>query len=682
MNFLRKLFGQKSPAPSPAPGTPAHASASVPAADSSSQGPAPSPRPPEDSIRVHDAYGREIQISKTDWRTKVLPEQLAKIRAQPDQLAALVAQSLRDGFAAEVLDSAAHLAATDGNAERGHVLHAAALLALDKPAEAEAVLRAFLEKRGETGLALSNLAKARAAQSDQDGALDLLWRALSLDPNQDQALAWFAAHHREKSGDAGALDAFRRVAGLPDSWRARLWLARDRLAQRDLTAALKLYDEVLDRAPRPVPADLLQQMSGDLGNHAHLPELLQLAAPYYDVAKHGLPSGLNILKAYHDLGQLDAARRFLDRLYAAQRPDWKQALAFWDAEIAKSRLAVDATPPAAPRPVTGASSPLGTPSPASASAPSQTSAPRPPSPAKLEVTLLAVEGPVWLPPDSPAAELFAAKADDAPLVAFLGASAEVEPPSGQPGQPRLADGPGRLSRALPLYLAEQTELSTPALARTLVPWLVKPRPGFILGGVPWDDATASRHARAVVPDDAADYLVVTHLRCVAEPWTIELRLVRTIDAACLATASVACPPSDPGQALPLLTSTLHELLSTHADIACAVQAPGSSLSAPGSDYLLRLEQLLAVRTAGIEPTRSPLNGEREILDGQLRLCLEHPENLPVRLVFAHTLKSMKRVRPDILPEFQGRAELLQKEKPLPEPAQSVVSRLLAETFAD
>ena len=202
VNFFRKLFGQKpaSDVPSaPAPSAPDHAAAPGDQPSAENAGP--------DSIRVHDAYGREISIPKADWREKVLPEQLAKIRDQPDQLAGLVAQSLRDGFAAEILDSAAHLAATDRDPERGHVLHAAALLDLNRAPEAEAVLHAFAAKHGETALSLANLAKARAAQGDAASAVDLLWRALSLDPNQDHALAWFAAHHRETRGPAAALDA-------------------------------------------------------------------------------------------------------------------------------------------------------------------------------------------------------------------------------------------------------------------------------------------------------------------------------------------------------------------------------------------------------------------------------------------------------------------------------------------
>ena len=71
----------------------------------------------------------------------------------------------------------------------------------------------------------------------------------------------------------------------------------------------------------------------------------------------------------------------------------------------------------------------------------------------------------------------------------------------------------------------------------------------------------------------------------------------------------------------------------------------------------------------------------EALDGQLGLCLEQPESVSARLLFAHTLRAMKRVRPDILPEFRERVELLQKEKPLAEPAHAVAARVIADAFA-
>lgn len=302
-----------------------------------------------------------------------------------------------------------------------------------------------------------------------------------------------------------------------------------------------------------------------------------------------------------------------------------------------------------------------------------------PTPVKIETTLLTIDGPVWLPGDSPAIELCPVKPDDAPAIAFLGGSAELLPPD-RSGRAPLAEVASRLSRALPLYLAEQIEFRTEALTRTHVSWLVKPAPGFILGGQNWDDATAARHVRAASPDDPADYVVILHLVCTAEPWSIELRLVRTIDGSCLGTATARCPSSDPAQALPGLTRDLLDLLATHAEVPASA-APDDLLPVPGSAYLLRLEQLLAVRTAALPGAAGTVRGEGEILEGQLQLCLDQPASVPVRLLFAHTLRALKAVRPAALADYRIRVEQLEKDHPLAEPAQSVVARVCAEAFA-
>ena len=112
-----------------------------------------------------------------------------------------------------------------------------------------------------------------------------------------------------------ALDFARcRVAALPGSWRARIWLAHAALKSRNLESALAFYRESLSRAPQPAPGDLLMQLSGDLGNAGHLPEILQLVGPHFVPAIHGLPVGNNLIKAHVDLGQSDAARRIVNQL--------------------------------------------------------------------------------------------------------------------------------------------------------------------------------------------------------------------------------------------------------------------------------------------------------------------------------------------------------------------------------
>src|SRR5690606_12199690 len=119
----------------------------------------------------------------------------------------------------------------------------------------------------------------------------------------------------DRDGEAAYFDAYRRVAALPGAWRPQMWLARDALDRRALDEALTLYHEALERAPRPVLTDLLMQLSGDLGNHAHLPELLELTTPHFDVTVHGITVGNNLIKARLDLGQIEAAQGLVESLY-------------------------------------------------------------------------------------------------------------------------------------------------------------------------------------------------------------------------------------------------------------------------------------------------------------------------------------------------------------------------------
>jgi hypothetical protein len=407
-----------------------------------------------------------------------------------------------------------------------------------------------------------------------------------------------------------------------------------------------LYQEALGRVVKPVPWELLHQMSGDLGNAGHLPEILQLVEPQFDAQSHGLLVGNNLLKARLDLGQMDAARRILDQLYAVKRPDWKEHLSYWDTELAKARLAVNAKD----------------------------------SKELTNVALLTIDGPVWLKPDSPAAELFPAKSAEATTIAFLVCSTEIATNSKRVQQ-QMADTPGRLSRALPLFWAEQVEFGSEARAQTLVPWVADNAPGFVLGGVPWKDEDAANYARQ--GEIKNDYIVTAHLKPNAEPWAMDVRLIRTIDAKCLGTLSGSFPSAKPEEGIPALAQQLLVLLREQAEVEPVPDPP--LYQVPGAPhfayYLLRLEQLLAVRCAGMDGVPSGfLSGEREIIDGNLQLCLDFPQNVGARILLAQTLLAMKKPRPDILPEFKDKLLLLQKEKPLPEPAHGVVQRMLNEVL--
>lgn len=639
MSFFKKLFGGGKPSKPPGP---AEERLALLAKVTPPKDPAQDPN----MIRAYDNYGRELFISKDEWRKNVLPGSIQSQWNNPDQLYGVILGALNDGFRADVVEAARQLYKIDTDTLRGACVWGIVLMEEDRLDEAEKVFRDYSSRYGEAGVILTNLAKVYTRRKDDTQAEQILWRGLEMDPNQDNGFGWYAVIHRERGGEEAGLAAMLRVAALPGSWRAQLWLARTALKSKDLERALALYRESLSRAPRPAPGDLLMQISGDLGNAGHLPVILQLVEPHFDPATHGLQVGNNLIKAHLDFGQSDAARRIVNQLYALKRPDWKENLSFWDTELAKARVGLAL----------------------------------PETPQSIQVAMLSIQGPVWLKPESPAAELFPAKSLDGPTICFLGSTAEVATNSKRVQQ-QLSDAPGRLSRAVPLFLAEAVEFGSNARMQTLVPWIVGDTPGFVLGGVPWTDEDAANYARQ--GETKSDFAVVTHLKPNADPWTLDLRLIRTIDGKCVGTLETSFPMARPEEGLPGLARQLLTLLAQQADVEpspapAAYQIP----AAPDfANYLLRLEQLLAVRCGSMEGVPSVfLNCEREILEGNLQLCLAHPGNVPVRILLAQTLLAMKRVRPDILPEFAEQLALLQKEHPLTEPAQAVMQRLFNEVL--
>lgn len=151
--------------------------------------------------------------------------------------------------------------------------------------------------------------------------------------------------------------------------------------------------------------------------------MLNFTEPRFVPKIHGLSVGNNLIKAHLDLGQIDAAKTILNELYPLERSDWNTQLSSWDTEIAKTTISRLEAEPMGP----------------------------------LEVGFLTVEVPVLLNPTSPNAPLFVPKVATEPVICLLGFSAEM---SGDvKAGPQMPDLPGRFSRALPLFLAEQGDTS-------------------------------------------------------------------------------------------------------------------------------------------------------------------------------------------------------------------------------
>jgi tetratricopeptide (TPR) repeat protein len=598
-------------------------------------------------IRVFDEFGRELFISKEQWRTNVLPGTLKTNWNHPDKLYNLIVGSLNDGFFADVLTAAKHLYSIDPSRARGACIYGVVLIKNNRLDEAESVFRSHMERQGEDGYVLTNLAKVYAARNEPQKVVDTLWRALEIDPNQENGLAWYGSLYSEKSGGRGWSQALVRVAALPGSWRAQIWLAREGLEAKSLETALAHYNQALSRIGDRVPPDVLMQISGDLGKHGYLKESIQLAEPRFVPEVHGLAVGNNLIKAHLDLGQLEDARKILDQLYGLKHPDYKQNLSFWDTEIAKARIARSASP----------------------------------NESQLQISMVTIEGPVWLKSTSTESELFAEKQSDVPIIAFLGSTVEQPQTSGAISR-QIADAPGRISRALSLFLAEQVWFRTNAGVRTLVPFVISEPRGFMLSGVPWQDQEAAKYS--LQDTVGVGFVVVTHIRCATATWSIDMRVIRSGDHEVLAKLSASFEAGKPEDAIPDLAERLVSSLSVVT--STQIQKPSQMYSVPAGAqfpfYLLRLEQLLATRLAAMKGTGSTfLNGEREILDGNIQLCVDCPDNVGTRILLAKTALAMKIVRPELMQEFHDKIILLNRKKPLSEPAKGALERMFNEAFA-
>lgn len=248
------------------------------------------------------------------------------------------------------------------------------------------------------------------------GIFDRLLGKRSEEPTPDEATRSASV---SESSDDGSTAAAGNV--MP-----RLIEAREKLEAKDLEGARAIYEEVLESAgDRP---DVLVTISGDLGVNGHLREITELVGPRYDAEKHGPATGLNLLQAYLALRHADAAQHVLDILFALNRSELEERLYGFSnalADLIDSRQ----QPLVAGESGDEASS----------------------EPAK--VNLVSISKPIWTYGLENVSGILPAKNGPLRRVAFAQLAL--------PGLPEIAEligkpeeELGRLSRALPLWLAE------------------------------------------------------------------------------------------------------------------------------------------------------------------------------------------------------------------------------------
>lgn len=468
-------------APNPVPPAAGPAAAAAPAAATSGEGAAAAPKTaagaaasaasagkpePPATVEVRDAAGRPVRIPREEYRTRVLPELIKAHGSQPEQLAAVIMQGLRDGLAQDVLPAAIRLTVIDKEVERALSVLAVVQRDAGELDSAEGTLRELQQKRPNSPAAKVGLGMLAATRGDDRKAESLLWEALQMDSNHADAVHGYLQLRHRVVGDDGYQAEVEKVAALPGSWRAQLWLARHLLAKGRAEEAAALYRDVLTRAGDQQDAQVMA--SADLVQQGQQALVQELIAPRFVPGRSHPHVGLALLHHHLRAQDVDAGTALLHEMYLHYGHLIGGDLQPFTNEFDRLRLAkLPPPPPLGPNPRLGLY--------------------------RLDrpIWYAGLEDPVWLLPPKQAGT-------KSVLFFSLAVDGQASLPPGR------EDELGRLTRSVPLFFAEQVWLSTPHRGTAVLP--MAEHGGWAIMGRPWPE---EQLLGQVPPNEHASTLLVT-----------------------------------------------------------------------------------------------------------------------------------------------------------------------------
>ena len=275
-------------------------------------------------MNIIDQNGRRIQITMDEWREKVLPIALKNHWDNANLLYNDILKAIQNNFINDVKDAAIHLKEIDTIKERGYNTLAILYLKNKEFDKANEVLSEYLVNNPKTGTILTNLAKSYYGQDEKEKAMEILWEGLTINPNQNNGLPWYASICKDREGIDGYIDALRRASEIKGSWLPQFLLARYKLNEKNIESAKELLKIALSEGH--VTQEALLVISGELGAKGYSKELIELVEPVYDFNKNDIRVGLNLLQAYLQNKEIEKGENLLNKLMMLERPDLKNAL--------------------------------------------------------------------------------------------------------------------------------------------------------------------------------------------------------------------------------------------------------------------------------------------------------------------------------------------------------------------
>ena len=283
-----------------------------------------SPKENAKMMNIIDQNGRRIQITMDEWREKVLPIALKNHWDNANLLYNDILKAIQNNFISDVEEAAIHLKEIDTIKERGYNTLAILYLKNKEFNKANELLLEYLANNPKTGTILTNLAKSYYGKDEKEKAMEILWEGLTINPNQNNGLPWYASICKDRDGIDGYIDALRRASEIKGSWLPQFLLARHKLNEKNIESAKELLKIALSEGH--VTQEALLVISGELGAKGYSKELIELVEPVYDFNKNDIRVGLNLLQAYLQNKEFEKGENLLNKLMMLERPDLKNAL--------------------------------------------------------------------------------------------------------------------------------------------------------------------------------------------------------------------------------------------------------------------------------------------------------------------------------------------------------------------
>lgn len=283
-----------------------------------------SPKENAKMMNIIDQNGRRIQITMDEWREKVLPIALKNHWDNANLLYNDILKAIQNNFISDVEEAAIHLKEIDTIKERGYNTLAILYLKNKEFNKANELLLEYLANNPKTGTILTNLAKSYYGKDEKEKAMEILWEGLTINPNQNNGLPWYASICKDRDGIDGYIDALRRASEIKGSWLPQFLLARHELNEKNIESAKEFLKIALSQGH--VTQEALLVISGELGAKGYSKELIELVEPVYDFNKNDIRVGLNLLQAYLQNKEIEKGENLLNKLMMLERPDLKNAL--------------------------------------------------------------------------------------------------------------------------------------------------------------------------------------------------------------------------------------------------------------------------------------------------------------------------------------------------------------------